>query len=303
MKLFVSYARDDKMRVDELTRRLPRLGHEVWLDAVLRGGQRWWDEILAQIAACDAFIAIVSRASLRSEACTRERAYAEALGKPILPVAVERMNQVLPRELSTRQVVDYSVPGEDAAFALAGALVGLPPAPPLPSPMPTPPPVPLSYLTDLVEELSATELTKAQQRRILDQLEPGLRSADPEERSGARQVLELVRGRDDLFADVERRIDALYAGHGESGKKHQEPATPAPPRPPRQVRAAAAAEPPRAMAPPPTPLPTPPKPKRSKFVTTLAVIGGLMLLLIVYGMISGGGPACFTDIYGQTFCG
>jgi hypothetical protein len=208
--LFVSYARKDRAKVDELTRRLPALGHQVWVDAALRGGQSWWEEILERIASCDAFVAVVSSASLSSVACARERSYAIALGKPILPIAVAPMTQAMPRELSVRQVVDYSTPGEDAAFALAGAIAGLPPAPPLPDPLPEPPGAPLSYLTDLVEEVDAPgELTRAQQRRIVEELEPALRSADEDEQAGGRRIVQMLQGRDDLYADTERRLRAL----------------------------------------------------------------------------------------------
>lgn len=190
--VFVSYAREDTAKAGELVRRLSRLGHQVWSDEALRGGQSWWDEILVQIAGCDVFLAVVSPASLNSVACQRERKYAHDLGKPILPVAVERMTQAMPRELSLRQVVDYSTPGEDAAFALFGALKVLPSAPPPPEPLPPAPEVPLSYLTDLHEELEAAELTRAQQREIVDALEPALRSADTEEQQGGRRLLEIL---------------------------------------------------------------------------------------------------------------
>ena len=81
--------------------------------------------ILRQIADCDAFIAIVSRSTLDSVACRREREWALKLNKPVLPVAVERvLEAALPGELSRLEIVDYSTL-VDAAFALAGALSGL----------------------------------------------------------------------------------------------------------------------------------------------------------------------------------
>jgi hypothetical protein len=68
--------------------------------------------ILRRIAECDAFIAIISRYGLNSEACKREFDRAEALGKPVLPVAVEPPPSALPRRISRRQIVDYSEPGQ-----------------------------------------------------------------------------------------------------------------------------------------------------------------------------------------------
>ena len=32
------------------------LGHAVWLDQELSGGQSWWDQILEQVRACDVFV-------------------------------------------------------------------------------------------------------------------------------------------------------------------------------------------------------------------------------------------------------
>jgi tetratricopeptide (TPR) repeat protein len=63
----------------------------------------------------------------------------------------------------------------------------------------------LSYLWDLVERMGQPQpLTHAQQHQILIQLQPALRSADPEEREGGRHVLKMFSRRDDLYADVDR---------------------------------------------------------------------------------------------------
>ena len=123
----------------------------------LRGGQAWWEEILRRIADSDVFVAIVSGHTLNSVACKRELEWALAVNKPVLPLAVERLPDALPRTLSMRQIVDYSKPGREAAFALAGALGNLPPAPPVPEPLPEPPQAPLSYLSDLVEQVAQPE--------------------------------------------------------------------------------------------------------------------------------------------------
>ena len=210
-QLFISYARENKPDVEALVRDLEdALGYQTWVDSSLRGGQTWWEEILRRVADCDVFVAIVSRHTLNSVACQRELQWALALKKPVLPVAVERLPQALPRKLSMRQIVDYSKPGKQAAFALAGALATLPAAPPAPDQLPEPPPAPLSYLSDLVEQVSAPEaLTHDQQRQVVIQLEPALRSADPEEREGGRYVLEMFSRRDDLYADVDRSVAQL----------------------------------------------------------------------------------------------
>lgn len=262
-QLFISYARENKGSVQELVRHLENLGYESWVDSSLRGGQTWWNEILRQISQCDAFLVMVSRSSLNSVACKRELKWALALGKPILPVAVERLPEALPRDLSMLQIVDYSEPGQQSAFALAGALAALPSAPPLPTELPEAPPPPLSYLTDLIDQVSQSDpLTHPQQRQILVQLQPSLSSADPEERKGGHYILEMFSKRDDLYADVARALGQWGIGKQEA----TEPlvpaagpeAVPAPdsaasseqPKPPRSQEAVAvtAAGPPTARA-------------------------------------------------------
>ncbi|CRZ16781.1 LpqN/LpqT family lipoprotein [Mycolicibacterium neworleansense] len=206
-QLFISYARENRADVEALLRDLHALGYETWVDSSLRGGQSWWHEILERIADSDVFVAIVSGHTLNSVACKRELAWALALNKPVLPLAVEQLPDALPRTLSMRQIIDYSQSGREAAFALAGALGTLPPAPPVPDQLPEPPGAPLSYLSDLFEQVGQAEpLTQQQQHQILIQLEPALRSADAEERRGGRYVLKMFSRRGDLYADVDRNL-------------------------------------------------------------------------------------------------
>jgi hypothetical protein len=209
-QLFISYARGNKPDVEALIRDLDALGYQTWVDSSLRGGQTWWEEILRRIAESDVFVAIVSAHTLNSVACQRELEWALALNKPVLPVVVERLPQALPLTLSMRQIVDYSKPRKKAASALAGALGTLPAEPPAPEQLPEPPPVPLSYLWDLGERMGQPQpLTHAQQHQILIQLQPPLRSADPEEREAGRYVRKMFSGRDDLYADVDRTLAQL----------------------------------------------------------------------------------------------
>jgi hypothetical protein len=209
-QLFISYARENKPDVEALTRDLHALGHQPWVDSDLRGGQTWWDEILRRIADSDVFITIVSPQMLRSVACKREFDWAVKLNKPVLPLAVGPLPDALPRAFSTRQIIDYSASARESAFALAAALGNLPPAPPPPNPLPEPPPPPLSYLSDLVDQIAQPgPLTHEQQRQVLTQLEPALRSADAEELRGGRYVLEMFGKRDDLYADVDRSLAQL----------------------------------------------------------------------------------------------
>ncbi|WP_313675224.1 toll/interleukin-1 receptor domain-containing protein [Mycolicibacterium sp.] len=209
-RLFISYARENKPDIESLVRDLESLGYETWLDSSLRGGQKWWDEILQRIADSDVFVTAVSVQSLNSVACRRELEWASALNKPVLPLALGPLPDALPRALSTRQITPYSTSAREAAFALAGALGNLPPAEPVPNPLPQAPSAPLSYLTDLIDHVNQSEpLTHDQQREILVRLEPALDSADPEEARGARYVLETFSKRDDLYADIAQSLEKL----------------------------------------------------------------------------------------------
>ncbi len=51
MRVFVSYARNDREAVDALLQDIRRARHEVWLDEELTGGQAWWETILGTIRA------------------------------------------------------------------------------------------------------------------------------------------------------------------------------------------------------------------------------------------------------------
>lgn len=209
-RLFISYARENKPDVDSLVSDLESLGYETWLDSSLRGGQKWWEEILQRIADSDLFVTVVSPQSLNSVACRRELEWASALNKQLLPLALGPLPDALPRALSSRQITPYSASSREAAFALAGALGNLPPAQPLPSPLPEAPLAPLSYLTDLVDHVNqAGPLTHDQQREILLRLEPALDSADPEEARGARYILETFSKRDDLYAGISKNLQKL----------------------------------------------------------------------------------------------
>lgn len=211
-KVFISYARQNKPDVEQLVEHLRVLGCDTWHDSSLRGGQDWWDEILRRIADCDTFIAIISRDALSSTACRREFDWAESLNKAVMPVALETPPKALPRRFSRRQIVDYSDrhSRDRAALTLAGGLATLSAAPPLPDPLPEPPAAPLSYLTDLIDLVTEEKaLDHDQQRHILNQLEPALRSVDPEERRGGRDILEMLSSRDELYADVDRTIAML----------------------------------------------------------------------------------------------
>jgi hypothetical protein len=304
MQLFVSYARPDKPKAGVLAGRLNQLGHDVWLDQRLTGGQDWWERILTQVRAADALVVLLSPAALRSQACSLERQCAARLGKPILPVLVSHIPvEMVPADLARVQIIDYTVGGEEAAIMLAAAVTQLPPTRPLPDPLPAPPPVPLSYLSHLGQRLAADNLTLDDQLDIVARLETGMRAVDEEERVAAGSLMGAMRERRDLFAETARRIDRLmYADSGGGSAASPPPAT---------GPTAGAAAGTSAPVPPGTPTPASPggpvatsaKSSISKPVKVLAWIGAIFLVLLVIGLVqmaSDSSQTCY-DTYGQPY--
>ena len=207
-QIFVSYNHQAQSIVDSLVADLQSLGHDVWFDEALSGGQSWWDQILERVRRSDLFVFILEPASLDSTACQREYDYASALGKPILPLLVsdDVSMRLLPPVLTEIQYVDYRTPDRDSAFRLARAIAAAPPAGPLPDPLPDPPEVPLSYLGGLAQQIeTSSNLSYEEQSGLLVDLKQGLRN--PETAADARRLLVKLRSRRDLLASIAFEID------------------------------------------------------------------------------------------------
>src|ERR1041385_6513514 len=208
-KVFVSYSRNNLDVVSQLVEDLQAVGMTAWHDQTLTGGQGWWDNILANIRACDILFFALSPESWESEACRSELSYVCGLGKPILPVLVaDGINlNLLSAPLHEIQVTDYRSRDKGAAFALLKALNATCACPPLPDPLTPPPAVPVSYLGTLKERIDFNGTLGAQEQNLLF-LE--LEEAIDEGRSPVevRELLLSLKRRDDLLAKVAVRVDA-----------------------------------------------------------------------------------------------
>jgi hypothetical protein len=209
-RVFVSYSRNNLDAVTQLIKDLQDVGINAWHDQTLTGGQRWWDNILANIRECDIFVFALSPESWDSEACKSELGYVVQLGKPILPVLVsDGINiNLLSAPLNEIQVTDYRRRDKEAAFALLKSINTTPPTEPLPDPLPTPPRVPVSYLSTLRDKIDSNEpLSPQDQITLLFELEEELR--DGRSPTETRDLLLRLKRRDDLLAKIASKIDAL----------------------------------------------------------------------------------------------
>ena len=208
--IFISYNRQSQEITTTLANDIEVLGHTIWFDQQLSGGQTWWDQILATIRGCDVFVFVLDPAALNSTACKREYGYAADLGKPILPVLVSEgvSTNLLPPALSQIQILDYRRPDRHTALRLARAFTTVPPSKPLPDPLPLPPEAPISYLGGLTEQVETTfTLSYQQQSALVSDLRRGFR--DPDTTDDTRTLLERLRKRHDLFATTAEEIDEL----------------------------------------------------------------------------------------------
>ncbi len=225
MRVFISYCRGNEAETQRLVSDLEDLGHEVWQDQKLSGGQSWWDQVLERIQACDVFAFAISDASLESKACKLECGYAAELRKVILPIHVadDVAPEILPPALATIQLVDHRGSDRDRILQLVQAFKSLPSSGRLPDPLPKPPEIPISYLGSLRTQIDADrDLDFKDQTAILFKLKEGLRKGDDEELIA--DLLRRLKRRDDLLARVGEQINEVLSsldkeeGHVDSSR-------------------------------------------------------------------------------------
>lgn len=137
----VSYSRHDEAAVEPILALLRADGISVWFDKDIPGGALWEEIIARKYRAAGALLFFVSKHSLDSQRCSEEVSTARTLGKPIIPVLLERLK--LPDDLpdrfvltlQARNVVEaYGKPDEEkrrgilkalAAFGIAGTAAGV----------------------------------------------------------------------------------------------------------------------------------------------------------------------------------
>ena len=211
--IFLSYCREDQKKAEVIVRDIEQLGHKIWYDEELTGGQEWWNLILEKIRESDIFAFIISNESLKSQACSYEYTYANQVRKPILPIVMDENISMehLPPLLCKIQHVSYKIQDKETIFALINSIKNIPPAQPLPVPLPQPPEVPISYFASLTELLQKKTLTHDEQCRIVLTLKDRVYKMDslenPDELKNSRILLKQLQNRDDTLAKVAREIE------------------------------------------------------------------------------------------------
>ena len=209
MRIFISYSRTDSAAVREVNSDLQQLGHAVWLDSAITGGQNWWDEVLRQIRQADVLVLAMSDESLRSRACRAEVQYALDLGKHLLPVVVNEnfSDALVPVPIAETQRVNYASRDKTGLIEMLKALNALPTTKTLPGVLPPEPPIPATYLNDLADLVSRPTLSAEQQLDGVRQLRE--RIADGAIATEVRPVIELFLRRDDLLVKVHSELNAI----------------------------------------------------------------------------------------------
>jgi WD40 repeat protein len=107
LRVFVSYARDDRLHVRHLVEILTEGGHDPWFDHRILPGQDWKAELSKAIRLCDVFLYAITPRSVKSEWCRWEFQEAMTFGKRVMPVIFEATSD-LPPPLDRFQHADFT---------------------------------------------------------------------------------------------------------------------------------------------------------------------------------------------------
>lgn len=108
--VFLSYAREDRRRVQQLAEQLAARGFRVWLDEQIGGGEKWAAQLHQAIRTSRVFLLLVSPASMHSHYVENELHVAVDAHRPVVPVLIEDAILSPSIQLLTagRQMVDHT---------------------------------------------------------------------------------------------------------------------------------------------------------------------------------------------------
>ncbi|MGI9124675.1 MAG: sensor domain-containing protein [Mycobacterium sp.] len=216
--LFLSYSTRDRDDLENLLSALRRAGETVWFDEELGGGEVWWQKILERIRGCDVFVFALSDNSLRSKPCLAELKYAQALGKPVLPILIGPVASMRVSPLASVEAIDFQNPTADTGIRLITAMQGARrQSAALPSPLPDEPPVPFAYLMRAATAVDGAQLDPGQQDRLLADLRSAAEDdADAATRRDIAELLHRLSALPDLTAETRTGVTDLIARVEES---------------------------------------------------------------------------------------
>lgn len=129
VRFFVSYAHDDQPFADDLVLRLqqqltPSLAyeHKLWRDTAILVGERWNDEIIQAIEACDVGLLLVSPAFLGSGFIGREE-LPRLIGQTRKPIVPVMLRPVSFERHDLKGLSDYQIYRLDRQWSYSACLV------------------------------------------------------------------------------------------------------------------------------------------------------------------------------------
>jgi repressor LexA len=206
-KVFVSYSGVNKESANNLVKQLKEMGHTVWIDDHLLGGQQWWDEITRKVRECQVFVAGYSPTFFASVFCEAEWSYALQLNRHILPVVLNSIKDSdIPLNLGG---IHYALFNDENPQKLELALQSLSQIPPLPEPMPPPPPRPIPPINKFSEMLRRSELSYKDQNEIVSGLEELI--SRNHSNKDAKRLLDTLLNRFDVSKRIADKIDEILS--------------------------------------------------------------------------------------------
>ena len=121
--IFISYAREDRDRAEQLARAFERQGWTVWWDKVIPPGRKFADVIGEELAGAKAVVVLWSRTSVASDWVKDEAQEGSARGV-LIPVLVEKVSPPYGfRQVQTADLSEWD--GSDANADLQGLMSGV----------------------------------------------------------------------------------------------------------------------------------------------------------------------------------
>jgi hypothetical protein len=133
MIIFVSYSSKNHDLARALAVQVGVYGHDVQFEQKMIGGRVGWHEVFESIRLCDLFLLVVTERSIDSYSCQLEYGYANSLGKRILPVVIEDLEDAIVRQHFGNAYVRWQ-PDPAHQAGLEQALQQIAEQPPLPKP-------------------------------------------------------------------------------------------------------------------------------------------------------------------------